>query len=166
MLRRRWRCDSAARVCRRDLTPCSIPFLSASGAPRRYLLRQQTTALLFSFCRYSVRRVVYCLQRAKNSLLLISFVFIFFLPKKAAEGTGVVSYSGCASEMVCSEGGRHVLREFRLLSMYFCWEKPSSQADKTLSRICTELDTLPSPETSDKSKEPYVLPNPARGIAF
>lgn len=100
LLPRRWRCNSAARVCRRDLTPCSIPFLSASGAPRRYLLRQQTTALLFSFCRYSVRRI--------PSLLLISFVFIFFLPKKAAEGTGGFSYSVCASEMVCSEGGRHV----------------------------------------------------------
>lgn len=114
LLPRRWRCNSAARVCRGDCTPCSIPFLSASGAPRRYLLRQQTTALLFSFCRYSVRRI--------PSLLLISFVFIFFLPKKAAEGTGVFGYSVCASEMVCSEGGTHVLREFRLLSMYICWE--------------------------------------------
>lgn len=68
--------------------------------------------------------------------------------------------------MVCSEGGTHVLGEFRLLSMYICWEKPLSQADEILSRQGTELDTLPSPETSDKSKEPQGLPNLARGIAF
>ena len=142
--------DGAATVLQESVgeTAHRVRFLLliSKRGPKTLLTPAANDCPALQLCRYSVRKI--------PSLLLYFFCFHLLSPKESRRGNAFFGYSVCASEMVCSEGGTHVLREFRLLSMNFCWEKPSSHADEILSRICTELDALPFPKTSDKSKEP------------